>query len=455
MSLNSYTIKTPIGDFEKAILTSPEKDELSRKSEESLYSTSVSSVTSESVFEKSINNSLDVDVVELDHNTEIKENNDIAKSTDDITVTVSTNYNFNDDNDQVSEFFNIVNSEIIQIGIDPFKAGQYNAAAALPFINVENNLEMDTPLRPCTVIEKNRNVLEIIMKQNNFDHFLSQHAPEYTSIDVENNSDISSKTDINSKSDTNINHLENRLLNLQANYEYMINDINNLRNVRVRFDELQQENETLRTDLTNSRNDNILHSDRIKYLETSVCSIQKDTYSSYIEFKLIQNKLKLLELELDKFQQYNRRESIEISGLPENIPQSELENTMINIFRRIGVTLDSYQIAACHRLKRRVGDELTSRVIIRFINRKNSYRCLDNKKYLRNIREYPNIYVHESLCFKYKDLFDECMAIKCSGKIAKLWIYNGVIHVKKSNNYNERPKKIYSMSDIERYFPAS
>ena len=59
-----------------------------------------------------------------------------------------------------------------------------------------------------------------------------------------------------------------------------------------------------------------------------------------------------LEKELNVFLQYNRRESIEISGVPENIPQRELESTMILILRRIGLQhLSSYEIAACHRLR--------------------------------------------------------------------------------------------------------
>ena len=40
---------------------------------------------------------------------------------------------------------------------------------------------------------------------------------------------------------------------------------------------------------------------------------------------------------LNKLEQYNRRENVEIIGLPDSIKNVELENVVINILRRIGV----------------------------------------------------------------------------------------------------------------------
>ena len=51
------------------------------------------------------------------------------------------------------------------------------------------------------------------------------------------------------------------------------------------------------------------------------------------------------------FQQYNRRENIELSAVPENILQKDLERVVIGILRHIGVhNLSLYEIVACHRL---------------------------------------------------------------------------------------------------------
>ena len=111
---------------------------------------------------------------------------------------------------------------------------------------------------------------------------------------------------------------------------------------------------------------------------------------------------------------------------PENIEQNKLESTIINILRRVGVwNLESYEIAAWHRLRRKMGKENTQRVIIRFTNRKRVFQCLQVRKYLRDtIYENPNIYIHDSLCQKYKDLYDECMKLKENGGLKKIILIN-------------------------------
>ena len=83
-----------------------------------------------------------------------------------------------------------------------------------------------------------------------------------------------------------------------------------------------------------------------------------DAYTE-ADFNILDNKVKELETKIEKLErdfnqlaQYNRRESIEITGLPDSILQKDLENVCINLLRRIGVNnLESFEISACHRLK--------------------------------------------------------------------------------------------------------
>ena len=52
--------------------------------------------------------------------------------------------------------------------------------------------------------------------------------------------------------------------------------------------------------------------------------------------------------------QYTRRESLIISGIPDRITQRDLEDTVLEILRSIGLTtITSYNITACHRLKKK------------------------------------------------------------------------------------------------------
>ena len=67
------------------------------------------------------------------------------------------------------------------------------------------------------------------------------------------------------------------------------------------------------------------------------------------------------------------------------------------------------------------------------------------------IWEHPHIYIHDSLCVKYKDIYDECLVLKAEGQISKFWTFNGIIHIKNTTSYNERAKKIFHINDLHKY----
>ena len=93
--------------------------------------------------------------------------------------------------------------------------------------------------------------------------------------------------------------------------------------------------------------------ERLLYLERAIASMQNHTYGYQEEIIHLKEQVRILETEISKFQQYNRRESVEISGIPESITQENLEKSIITVLRRVGGWgLEHYEIAACHRLGR-------------------------------------------------------------------------------------------------------
>ena len=192
------------------------------------------------------------------------------------------------------------------------------------------------------------------------------------------------------------------------------NELNYLKHLLIEQEEVLYAR--TRTDLNNEMKE---VRDNFRYLERSVASIQKN---SYCDFDNIKSKLFSLEKDLNLFEQYNRRESIEISGLPDDISQNDLERILVDLLRRVGVWgLSSFEIAAYHRLKRNSNNENFQRVIIRFTNRKRSHECLLARRYIRDtIWEFPDLFIHESLCFKFKDIHDKCNDLKSRGFIEKL-----------------------------------
>ena len=174
--------------------------------------------------------------------------------------------------------------------------------------------------------------------------------------------------------------------------------------------------------------------------------LQKDIYELW-------DTVYRVECDLAKFQQYSRRENIEIIGIPDTVKQHELEKTVISMLRRIGVeNLSSYEIAGCHRLKKTNRDK-PANVIVRFTNRKRAHQSLENRRYLKQyVPEYRNIYIVENLCPRYKEMFEECQKLKNDGKIKQVWTWNGIVHIKKTDT-ERYGKKLFHISELEEIVP--
>lgn len=168
--------------------------------------------------------------------------------------------------------------------------------------------------------------------------------------------------------------------------------------------------------------------------------------------KSLQSDLAKNEKDLCQLMQYNRRENIEIVGIPANIPDSKLEGVVVDIFRRLGMKhLSYYEIAGCHRLKNR--KKSATNVIVRFLCRKRAHEVFDNAYDLKErFPEFPNLQFNENLCPKYKLIYDRCMELWHQNVIRNVWTFNGTIFVKKTDNSSERPKTILHMSDLHHHF---
>ena len=76
--------------------------------------------------------------------------------------------------------------------------------------------------------------------------------------------------------------------------------------------------------------------ERIDDLTTDLCSIETQIYK--------------MDVRLIEVEQYSRRESLVITGIPDTVSQRELEFVVINILKTIGVHIQLYDISACHSL---------------------------------------------------------------------------------------------------------
>ena len=75
-----------------------------------------------------------------------------------------------------------------------------------------------------------------------------------------------------------------------------------------------------------------------------------------------------------KFEQYSRRECIDIQGIPEDIKIINLEDTVIKIFEKNRISIKKRMIVTCHRLGK------TTKIVAKFANRKDAELALKINK---------------------------------------------------------------------------
>ena len=155
-------------------------------------------------------------------------------------------------------------------------------------------------------------------------------------------------------------------------------------------------------------------------------------------------------IEIANIQAYSRRENIEIFGIPDNISQNELETKIIELLNSIGVDVDSYEIASCHRLRKERYSK-SSNVIVRFINRKNAFDSIKNsyklKKLIYRDQFNSNLFIRENLCPHYKSVFRKCYALFMNNKINDVYTKKGKLFIQ--INENDRSSFVSSLDSLE------
>ena len=100
-----------------------------------------------------------------------------------------------------------------------------------------------------------------------------------------------------------------------------------------------------------------------------------------------------LENQLNELNQYSRRENIELQNITESVEYKDVETFVAKLFKSIKVEVSSYNLVAVHRLGKPSPHRNRS-VIVRFLNRKTAYSCLQNAEFLN--KSTNNIYKKNS-----------------------------------------------------------
>ena len=168
---------------------------------------------------------------------------------------------------------------------------------------------------------------------------------------------------------------------------------------------------------------------------------------------MLRNQILTLERQCWSNAQYSRRETLEISGIPENINDGELEGNGLTVLSKLDVNIDPVNVEACHWLK---SNNKGKKAILKLFRRNDSDeigRVRDKLKTtdLKPIGITTPGYINDSLYFYYKKLWSKCKKL-CSNKIIfAYWVSNGSIKIRISGR---SPVKVIShIADLEKLFP--
>ena len=76
--------------------------------------------------------------------------------------------------------------------------------------------------------------------------------------------------------------------------------------------------------------------------------------------------ISVLETDLNKQDQYNRCNNLDIQGIPDSVSDNQLEEKVTEIFNQINVKIDKFDIEDCHCM-----GKLKKTTIVCYVNRKN------------------------------------------------------------------------------------
>ena len=179
-----------------------------------------------------------------------------------------------------------------------------------------------------------------------------------------------------------------------------------------------------------------------------VCEILKgESRTNEERIKHLQNECVRLDKNVTITNQYNRRENLVIDGIPDHVPQENLEKACLDIIHELGfLPVGHYEVVGCHRLKKKEGDP-TKPTIIRFVNRKVPEFCMKNRWRLKNLRFYDwNLSFREDLCDSNQAILTECERLKADGLIHKVFTHKGFVKVVKTNK--DHAVKITHISEL-------
>ena len=217
--------------------------------------------------------------------------------------------------------------------------------------------------------------------------------------------------------------------------------------ITEKINELEQQ-------LIEEKNNNAILKEDLDQVKNKLYSVQKYQYDNFKDIEYLFEQVYAMDIRLGECDQYTRRSNLVISGIPDNVDQKNLEYEVLKILKSIGIyNVSSYQIVACHRLRKNTNDKYPARTIVRFTNRKIVESCLHRGERLKQLKQQlkMNIRFFENLSNSNEKILKECQNLYNQQWIHSYIIRNGFLKIKIKED--ETPLKIIHQDVLDNLFP--
>ena len=233
--------------------------------------------------------------------------------------------------------------------------------------------------------------------------------------------------------------------------------------IQINIAAILRENKSIRSEMADLKRTIQQQKDDITALKTSLEHTTKQYNEVERELAAARKKIQEQEEEIgelydlqDKLEQYTRKNSFEIHGVPESA-YIETEDVVLKLAEALDVSVEPKDIEICHKLNRKGNKP----IIVKFISHKvktNLYRARAKLKNVRVSNIFPHcssstlvqaerIFLNENLTSYKKKIMSRANEMRRNDELLSVWSMDGSIYVKTSPQ--GKPVRINELEDLD------
>ena len=233
--------------------------------------------------------------------------------------------------------------------------------------------------------------------------------------------------------------------------------------IQINVATILRENKSIRSEMTDLKSTLQKQKDDITALKASLEHITKKYNDAERALTAARKKIQEQEEEIgevydlqDKLEQYTRKNSLEIRGVPESA-YTETEDVVLKLAEALDVPVEPKDIEICHKLNKKGNKP----IIVKFISYKvktNLYRARVKLKDVKVSDIFPHcssstlvqadrIFLNENLTSYRKKIISRANEMRRNEEVLSVWSMDGKIYVKTSPQGT--PIKINELEDLD------